>query len=50
MIPVVGTVLYIAVQGKKVGPGLHARYFQLKGWDSVQRDEWVAKNRAAYTG
>ncbi|KAJ6017603.1 hypothetical protein N7451_000982 [Penicillium sp. IBT 35674x] len=50
MIPVVGTVLYIAVQGKRVGPGLHARYFQLKGWDSVQRDEWVAKNRAAYTG
>lgn len=50
MIPVVGTVLYIAVQGKRIGPGLHARYFQLKGWDSVQRDEWVAKNRAAYTG
>ncbi|KAJ5777960.1 hypothetical protein N7520_001206 [Penicillium odoratum] len=50
MIPVVGTVLYIVVQGKRIGPGLHARYFQLKGWNSVQQDEWVAKNRGAYTG
>lgn len=50
LIPVVGTMLYIGVQGKKAGPGLHARYFQLKGWDSRQRDDWVAKNQGAYTG
>ena len=50
LIPVVGTVLYIVVQGKKIGPGLHARYFQLKGWNSTQREEWIEKNRAAYTG
>lgn len=50
LIPVVGTVLYVAVQGKRVGPGLHARYFQLKGWDSIKQDEWVIKNRGAYTG
>ncbi|KAJ5673887.1 hypothetical protein N7462_009326 [Penicillium macrosclerotiorum] len=50
LIPVVGTVLYITMQGKKMGPTLHARYFQLKGWNTRQRDEWVAKNRGAYTG
>lgn len=50
LIPVVGTVLYITVQGKRVGPRLHARYFQLKGWSSQQQEEWLAKNKAAYTG
>jgi hypothetical protein len=50
LIPVVGTVLYIAVQGKRAGPALHARYFQLKGWNSQQQEEWVTKHRGAYTG
>lgn len=50
LIPVVGTLLYIFVQGKRVGPGLHTRYFELKGWDARQRDEWVTKRRGAYTG
>lgn len=30
-IPVVGTVIFILLQGKKYGPNAHARYFQLKG-------------------
>lgn len=50
LIPVVGTVLYIFMQGKRAGPVLHARYFQLKGWDSTMREEWVKKNQGAYTG
>ncbi|CAP92446.1 hypothetical protein E8E15_007344 [Penicillium rubens] len=50
LIPVVGTALYIYMQGKRAGPVLHARYFQLKGWDSTMRDEWVKKNQGAYTG
>ena len=50
LIPVVGTALYIFVQGKRAGPGFHARYFQLKGWNAGQREEWVANHRAAYTG
>jgi len=29
-IPVVGTVLFIILQGRKFGPTAHARYFQLK--------------------
>ena len=47
-IPVIGSFMYIAGQGKKIGPSSHARYFQLKGWNSKQRDEWVKKHRAAY--
>ncbi|KAJ5584897.1 uncharacterized protein N7459_004697 [Penicillium hispanicum] len=50
LIPVVGTAIYVAVQGKRAGPALHARYFQLKGWNARQREEWVAQNRGAYTG
>lgn len=50
LIPVVGTVLYIFMQGKRAGPVLHTRYFQLKGWDSTMREEWVKKNQGAYTG
>lgn len=50
LIPVVGTVLYIAMQGKRIGPALHGRYFQLKGWNPQQQEEWVTKHRGAYTG
>ncbi|RMJ27411.1 hypothetical protein PHISP_01727 [Aspergillus sp. HF37] len=48
-IPVVGTVAYLLVQGRKVGPALHERYFQLKGWDAKKCAEWVDRNREAYT-
>lgn len=49
-VPVIGSVLYMYVQGKKVGPREHERYFQLKGWDEKKKEEWVVKNRGAYTG
>jgi len=49
MIPVVGTVLFIFLQARKFGPQAHARYFQLKGMSSHQRDQWVERKRAAYT-
>lgn len=48
-VPVVGTVIYLVVQGGKVGPGVHERYFQLKGWDAKRVEDWVTRNRAAYT-
>lgn len=48
-IPVIGTLMYISSQGRRVGPLSHFRYFQLKGWDSKRRDEWVKENRVAYT-
>ena len=48
LIPVVGTPAYVILQGDKIGPVAHARYFQLKGWDFKKREEWVGKLRAAY--
>ncbi|OJJ56955.1 hypothetical protein ASPSYDRAFT_154879 [Aspergillus sydowii CBS 593.65] len=49
-VPVVGTLLYVYVKGKKAGPGLHARYFQLRGFGGRDREEWVQKRRGGYTG
>jgi hypothetical protein len=34
-IPVVGTVIFILLQGKRNGPSAHARYYQLKGRPST---------------
>ncbi|PYI12833.1 hypothetical protein BO86DRAFT_420208 [Aspergillus japonicus CBS 114.51] len=50
-VPVVGTIAYIYVQGKRVGPVAHARYFQLKGWGRKEREGWVEGpgRRGAYT-
>lgn len=48
-IPVVGSVIYFAMQGRKIGPAAHDRYFQLKGWSGKESGEWVEKNRGAYT-
>ncbi|PSN70038.1 hypothetical protein BS50DRAFT_303194 [Corynespora cassiicola Philippines] len=48
-IPVVGTVLFVILQGRKFGPTAHARYFQLKQMKKRERDEFVSKREAAYT-
>ena len=48
-IPVVGTVLFVILQGRTTGPGAHARYFQLKGWNSEQRRRHVEEFKGAYT-
>src|ERR1700761_3837896 len=48
-IPVVGTVLFVILQGKRFGPQAHARYFQLKQMSKHQREEFVEKRKAAYT-
>ncbi|KAF2150376.1 hypothetical protein K461DRAFT_287283 [Myriangium duriaei CBS 260.36] len=48
-IPVVGTVIFIILQGKKSGPMAHARYFQLKKMSNSQREQYVEKRRGAYT-
>lgn len=47
-IPVVGTVIFIFVQGRKLGPTYHARYFQLKGYNAGQRSTFVEQNKPAY--
>lgn len=47
-IPVVGTALFIILQGRRSGPAAHARYFQLKGMSSGQREQFVQERQAAY--
>ncbi len=48
-IPVVGTVIFVVLQGKRAGPAAHTRYFQLKEWNNSQRQKHIEENQAAYT-
>ena len=48
-IPVVGTVMFVVLQGKKAGPGAHARYFQLKEWNRQKIESHVERLRGPYT-
>ncbi|KAF2146251.1 uncharacterized protein K452DRAFT_263928 [Aplosporella prunicola CBS 121167] len=48
-IPVVGTVLFVILQGRKAGPNAHTRYFQLKGMNNRQKEEYIEQRKAAYT-
>jgi hypothetical protein len=47
-IPIVGTVLFVILQGRKFGPTAHARYFQLKQMKKQEKDQFVEKRKAAY--
>ncbi|TXT05927.1 hypothetical protein VHUM_03688 [Vanrija humicola] len=49
-IPVVGTAFFLGYNGYKSGPGYHARYFQLKGFDKEERDAFIKQRRGAYAG
>ena len=48
-IPVVGTVMFVILQGKRAGPAAHTRYFQLKQWNSTQKQKYIDEYKAAYT-
>lgn len=48
-IPVVGTVVFVILQGRRAGPVAHERYFQLKEWNREQRTKHVEEFKAAYT-
>ncbi|RDB21557.1 Outer spore wall protein RRT8 [Hypsizygus marmoreus] len=48
-IPGIGTILFFLYNGIKAGPGFHARYFQLKGFDAANRQSFVEDRRGAYT-
>ena len=48
-IPVVGTVIFIILQGRRAGPAAHSRYFQLKEWNSSQRQKHIEQHKGAYT-
>lgn len=47
-IPVVGTVLFIILQGRKFGPSAHARYFQLKQMKKKEKEQFIERRKAAY--
>lgn len=49
MLPVLGTAVFLFVNGYRAGPSWHARYFQLKGWDAPQRKGFVRAHRPEYT-
>ncbi|KAK5742386.1 hypothetical protein LTR17_003399 [Elasticomyces elasticus] len=48
-IPVIGTVAFVALQGRKNGPSAHSRYFQLKGMNASQKEKFVEERKGAYT-
>ncbi|KAI9805325.1 MAG: hypothetical protein M1833_005778 [Piccolia ochrophora] len=48
-IPVVGTIIFLVLQGRRTGPFAHARYFQLKGWPESEKASYVHQHQAAYT-
>ncbi|KAI9718007.1 MAG: hypothetical protein M1828_006997 [Chrysothrix sp. TS-e1954] len=50
LIPIVGTGMFIMLQGRRLGPSAHDRYFQLKQWNPNTQDQWIEKNKGAYTG
>lgn len=49
LIPGVGTAMFIIYNGRKQGPGYHARYFELKGWGKDEREGRIRARQAEYT-
>jgi len=48
-IPVVGTVAFVVLQGRRYGPSAHARYFQLKGMNAAQKEKFIEEHKGGYT-
>ncbi|KAJ2903710.1 hypothetical protein MKZ38_009448 [Zalerion maritima] len=48
-IPVVGTVIFVALQGRNRGGMIHGRYFQLKRWSASQRQDYLNEHKGPYT-
>ncbi|KAK5163351.1 uncharacterized protein LTR77_010724 [Saxophila tyrrhenica] len=48
-IPVVGTVIFVLLQGRRTGPNAHSRYYQLKNMDAAQREKFQEARKGAYT-
>ncbi|CAK5266911.1 unnamed protein product [Mycena citricolor] len=48
-IPIIGGPLYCLALGRRAGPYQHWRYFKLRGFTRMQRDEWIREKRWKYT-
>ena len=49
LIPVVGVPLFLFLTGRRAGPLLQWRYFQLKEFDKKERNAFIRRHRAGYT-
>ncbi|KAL2134200.1 hypothetical protein VTI74DRAFT_765 [Chaetomium olivicolor] len=48
-VPVVGTVAFILLRGRSRGNAVHDRYFQLKGWPTSRKSQWLQEHKGPYT-
>lgn len=48
-IPVVGTIMFLLIQGRGRGKTVHGRYFQLKEWSQSQQQDWLSRHTGPYT-
>lgn len=48
-IPVVGTFVFLVLQGRSRGRRVHSRYFQLKKWPEARQSDWLRIHIAPYT-
>lgn len=48
-IPLVGTAVFLFLQGRNRGRLVHGRYFQLKKWSASQRSHWLEEHIGPYT-
>jgi len=48
-IPVIGTIIFILIQGRNRGKAVHGRYFQLKRWSSAQQESYLEQHVGPYT-
>jgi len=49
-IPVFGTVVFLVLNARNVGPAQHSRYFQLKGFSETEKGDFVKKHQGGYIG
>lgn len=49
-IPVFGTVVFLILNARNVGPAQHSRYFQLKGFSDTERSDFIKRNQGGYVG
>lgn len=48
-IPVVGTAVFVFIQGRNRGKSAHSRYFSLKGWNAKQSERFTSEHVGPYT-
>ena len=47
-IPIIGTIAFFALKGKRIGQNALNRYFELKGFSAREREEWLQRHEGEY--